>query len=148
LCLEPPVERQVEEAARYIIGRHLEQGIDARLNGSLPEQVAAIRMDRSNARFFQLAERIVEPSFLLDAAGRILPPALDRAAKPQLQLAGRSVGECNCDDAGQDRTSGPDSSHYARHKFAGLAGPGGGFDHEIDVETFADAIPSRLIGEL
>ena len=80
-------------------GQHREQRIDARLDRPLAQQVGAEAVDGADVRFLERLQRLVQAC---RAARRSGAPAralaFERFAQPQLQLAGRLLGERDRDD--------------------------------------------------
>src|SRR4029453_16372171 len=59
LFLKPAAECLGEEPRRGGFGEHLEQRVDARLDGPLAQQVGAEPVDRADVCLFELLERLV-----------------------------------------------------------------------------------------
>ena len=144
--LEPSLERGVEHLARHVLGRDLEHRIDLRFHRPLAQQVGAERMNRPDARFFQLLERQIEARAPFAQRFGALPRALDFRAQPQLQLARRLLGERHRDDSRQLAAPRPDHRHDSIHQRRGLAGARRRLDYQRDVEVVANPIAHRLIG--
>ena len=83
-----------------VFGRDLEHRIDARLDRALAQQIGAERMDRADARLFEL-RRARRSSRARSASSRIgsLARALDFGAQPQLEFARGFLGEGHRDDS-------------------------------------------------
>ena len=145
--LEPSVERAAEEVARDVLGRHFEERIDAGLDRPLAQQIATERMDRADARLFQLLERDLEMARRGRPGRRGETRAFELRAKTELQLARRELGERDRDDAGELRAAGDERRHHAADERGRLAGPRGRLDDERRVEVGRDAGALRLIGE-
>ena len=144
--LEPSFERGVEHLARNVLGRDFEHRIDPRFHRPLPQQVGAKRMNRSYACFFELLERLVEAQPRFAQKFGAMARTFDFAAQPQLQLAGRLLGERHRDDPRQLAAPRSDHRHDSIHQRRGLARTGGGLDYERDAEVVANPIAHRLVG--
>ena len=143
--LEPPLERLVEDPPLLVLVGGLEERVDARLDGPLPQDLGAEAVDRPDVRLLELGEREVEAGALLlrgAAAG-----ALDLGAKPELHLAGGLLGEGHRDEAGERRLALLEERHHAVHELGRLPRAGRGLDDERRVEIAADAIARLLVGE-
>ncbi len=103
-------------------------------------------MNRSYACFFQLLERLVEARARIAQKFGVMARTFNFAAQPQLQLAGRFLGERHRDDPRQLAAPRPDHRHDSIHQRRGLAGAGGGLDYERDAEVVANPIAHRLVG--
>src|SRR5581483_3170154 len=142
LALEPAVE----ERARLVLGRDLEERIDAGLDGPLVQEVGAEGVDRPDARELELRERPVEIRPLVGARRGAVAGALDRRSQAELHLARRLLGEGEGDDPLQLRRARPDESEDPRDERGRLAGSRGGLDEERPVELVADAAARLGVG--
>ncbi len=143
---EPSIERPTQQGVRFVLRSDLEQRIDAGLDRPLLEQVAAERMDRADARLFELFERSVEARVLTEV-GCIAATMLDLFADAELEFAGGFLGECNRYDLVQRGAAGGDHRDDSPHQLGGLAGARCGFDHRRYVELAGDPVARGLIGE-
>src|SRR5207245_375295 len=141
--LEPAVEGAVEEALGHVPGRHPEERVDARLDRPLAEQVGAERVDRADARLLERAERVVER-----LGGPRASRLLDRLPEPELQLAGRGIGEGDRHHLVEPGAAGGQERDHAGHQLGRLPRPRGRLDHERRAEVVADAIARLLVGEV
>ena len=96
--LEPAIEGGIEDRAGGVFGSDLEHRIDCGLDRTLAQQVGAKRMNRADARLFELAQRVVQP-LARSGIGIVMARALDFSAQPQLQFARRLLGEGHGHDA-------------------------------------------------
>ena len=74
------------------------------------------------------------------------PGAVQPLAQPELQLAGRLLGERDGDNLADIRSSFGDDPHDAADERGGLAGPGGRLDDQRGVEVLGDAPPRVSVG--
>ncbi len=112
-ALEPAIERAPEELAGDVVGCDLEERVDARLDRTLAQQVAAERMDRADPRLLELRQRLVQTAAGLRRGLGRLPGALDLGAQPKLELAGRRLGERHRDDLVETRAPGHEHRDHA-----------------------------------
>ena len=67
LFLKPGMKRGIVQTTSLRLREDRKQRIDARLHGTLPQQIGAETMNGADLRFFQSAKRVVEPLALLRA---------------------------------------------------------------------------------
>ena len=103
-------------------------------------------MNRADARLFELLECEVEARARYARRFCILPRTFDFSAQPELQFAGRLLGERHRDDSRQLPASRPDHRHDSIHQRRGLAGARRRLDYERDIEIVANPIAHRLVG--
>jgi hypothetical protein len=135
--LEPAIEGLVEESLRLLLGRDLEQRVDAGLDWALVQKVAAEGMDRANARQLQFLKGPIKPGTLLGI--RRGARRLDFAAQMKPCFAGRLFGEGNGDDAVERCHTRADQRHDPLHEGRRLAGSGRGLDKKRRAELLGDA---------
>ena len=147
LLLQPAVERLVEEPRRRRFGEHREQRIDARLDRPLAQQLGAEAVDGADVRFLESLERSSSRVRRVGIGAGIRARPLEPLAQPQLQLAGRLLGERDRDDLadvraplGQDREDPVD-------ELGRLAGAGRRFDDQRVVEAAGDGLARRGVGQ-
>ena len=162
--LEPGGERVFVEAILLVLGGHLEEGIDLRLDRTLAEDVRAERVDRADAGGLELLERLIEP-LLLEAALRVVlvllllragadarARALDLGAEAELHLAGGLLGEGHGDEiafaARERRGAGPEEGEDALDERRRLPGARGRLDDERRAEVVCDALARLAVDEL
>ena len=90
-------ERLVEQPLGLRLGQDGEQRIDARFDRPLAQQLGAEAVDGADVRFFERLQRLVRARSR-SALRRLRPRDVERLAQPQLQLAGRLLGEGHRDD--------------------------------------------------
>ena len=117
-----------------------------RFHRPLAQQIGAERMDGPDSRFFKLLERQIETRARFAQMLSTLARSLDFGAQPELQLAGRLLGERHRDDPRQLAAPRPDHRDDSIHQRGGFTGTGGGFDHERRVKVIANPIAHCLIG--
>jgi hypothetical protein len=144
---QPGVEGAAVERLGLGLGQHLEARIRSRFDGPLVEEIVAEAVDRANARLFQVRDRVLEPRAPRASFGRALALLLEPGAQPELQLAGRLLGERER----RDRLDGspPLGEHVdeACHQLARLARAGCGLDHERLVERGPDTLALDLVDQ-
>ena len=134
--LQPVGERLVVQARALIVGEHREGGIDPGLYRPLAQQVGAEAVNRADVRFLEALHRRRQAR--RGNTGGSRARVLELLAQPQLELAGRLLGERDGDDLIDPGPAGLDQPHDALHEFGGLAGAGGGLDDQRAVQRVAD----------
>ena len=99
-------------------------------------------MNGADARLLELAERVVER-----LGGPRASRLLDRLPEPELQLAGRRIGEGDRHHVVEPGAAGGQERDHAGHQLGRFARPRGRLDHERRAEVVADAIARLLVGE-
>src|SRR6266850_5300149 len=90
--LEPRAERARVQTVRLRLGQDGEQRIDARLDGTLAQQLGAESVNGVDVGFFERLERVLERS-ADGPIGRFRALALQFLAQPELQLTRRLLRE-------------------------------------------------------
>ena len=146
--LEPAIEGAPEEIAGDVLGRDLEERIDAGLDRPLAQQIAAERVDGADARLLELRQRRVEM--------RAPPPIAAARASRARSISARSRSfsspaafsvKVTRDDAVELRPAGGERRHHAADERRRLAGAGRRLDDSVVVEVGRDAVALGLIGE-
>src|SRR5262249_62302010 len=86
LPLEPAIEDAREQAARHIVGGHLELRINPRLHRPLAQQLGAECVDGADARDLELRQGVPQVLTLGRRSALVLTVALDRRTQAELQL--------------------------------------------------------------
>ncbi len=147
--LEPTVEDSTVDTFGLILGRDLEQRVDACLERTLSEEVGAESMDGADVRLFELGEAALEPRRHLVVARGAARAAdfLELSPEPELQLTCRFLGE---GDGGETRELAPAAAHHfddAAHERRRLSRSRRRLDDECRVELLADRPSGGLVGE-
>ena len=153
--LEPKVEALREEPLRFRLGQDLEPRIDPRLDRPLVQDIGAEPVDGANLRLLEVGDRLLEttlPALRVDrAAGGVRRAGLSRPLEifpePQLQLAGRLLGERHGENLVHARAARRENIDDARDQLACLAGAGRRFDHQPFVEGVAYPLSGRGVNE-
>ena len=90
---EPGVKGSVEQHASILLGRHLEQWVDARLDGPLANQVGAEGVNSAQPGGLHVAQRGVQTPPDLVAGDGFGPGPLDLRPQAELQFACGLFGE-------------------------------------------------------
>src|SRR5262245_54716010 len=110
------------------------------------QDVVAEAVNRADARLFQVSDRVLQPRATL-GVGRLRPLVLEPGAQPQLELAGRLLGERQRGDRLHGAAPLGQHLHQARDQLAGLAGASGGLDDQRLVEGCADTLALGSVDE-
>ncbi len=144
-ALEPSSQGLVEEPCLLVLVDRLEQGVDARFDRVLAQQLRAETVDRSDMGFFELAERLIEARALL-CLGPVAG-ALDLRPQPELHLPCGLLGERHGHDPRERRLAATQEGEHALHELRRLARAGGRLDDEGGVQVRADPVARGFIGE-
>ena len=145
---EPAVVGAVEEHAGDVVGRHLEERVDARLDRPLAQQVGAEGVDRPDPCLLELRQRVgEEPARLRGTARVVAAGLLDVGAETQLQLARCGVREGDRDHAVQAPAACHEDGHHAADELGRLPGPRRSLHDERRFEIGPDALARGLVGE-
>ena len=148
-ALEPLVEAAVDQSG-LLVGRHLEEWVDAGLHRSFVQQVGAEGVKRRNTSNLELSERRIEASDLRavgEGSRSLGPRALDLRPQTQLHLARRLVGEGDGHDAIERAEAAAQNRDDPAHEFGGLTRARRGFHEERGVEILANPTARFCIGE-
>src|SRR5262249_14030852 len=102
-------------------------------------------MNRADLRFFEPAERTVEPLALRGLACRVSSCLFEGFTQMELQFSGGLLSEGDGDDPGDLGPAAFNDPHDAPNQLGGFAGAGGGFDYEYVVERGRNLLSIGLI---
>ena len=144
---EPAVEGLAVEGLGLGLVQHLEPRIDPGLDRPLLEEVLAEAVDRADPRFLQAGDGLFQIPAARRARGGAPALLLQPGAQPQLQLAGRPLGEGHGDDGVHLPTALGEHVDKPDDQLGGLARARGGLDDQRLVERGPDALALGVIDE-
>ena len=143
LPLKPQIEGSAPQAVGFRLGELFEVRIDARFHRTLAQDLRAEAVDGADGRFFQTLQRVFEVVALLRIGTRGAR-FVEFLAQPDLQLAGRFVGEGHGHNL-VHRCAGGQHAHDAPDQLGGLARAGGSFHDQALAEGVADALARGFV---